>query len=363
MALVLDTFFSDFRLYNLFDNNSYSVTQIWIFEINRSGNKDHRFIYGRTLPNTYKSDEWQIKSSQKTELYKNCTIKIITLTLYTSGDKIKKFFEAFINGISISEASHLAEIILTEKNTSIGSVIFGANPTMRPVMHFPTRDYFSVKTNRLSPSSDASADSGAIFSDDKQNIFSIPEGLDQKIADVVCSELNTQTGLDFKNLDSWRLGDFELICLPGLNRFERKKFDIELKNNISLKIFEPLTYKETDLTVVFNTYSDDVIKASYIKNFSKNTPYPLSHTFTTEDNKIDATAFTMEIYATCDTNNETYLQLQIGNHFIRSVNLSMHFSSSIHSPITMGWLEKQVPVRDKAKVEAASHITRAINSS
>lgn len=367
MTQNVNTLFSDFRLYDLFgDASNYSVTQIWVLEIERENASEFRFIYGRTLPGAYLSDEWICTNTKKTPLYNKCSVRVHTLTLHTSAEKLKVFLQSFINGSSLHEASQHATLMLGEKlNTKVGSVIFGTNPSVRPIMHLPTRDDFPLQTTRLSHTGYASLDSGSVFPEEKPVIFTVPEGKDRQIAEVACNALDADTGMAFATLDAWRLGDLEFICAPGLTNSERRKFKIELKGkHSSLKLFESLTREPTDLMVVLNTYSNDGVLASYVARLDQSMSYPLEHNFIIEDFKNQVTtAFTLDIYALGKAGEESYLCLKTGNYFMRGINLNMRMVEPISSTDHMSWLEKQVPVRDKVKLDAARSVTRAVNSS
>ncbi|MDH1472756.1 VPA1262 family protein [Shewanella sp. GD03713] len=358
---------SDFRLYDLFgDASNSSVTQIWVLEIERENASELRFLYGRTLPGTFQSNAWNGTNTKNTPLYENCSVRIHTLTLHTSAEKLKVFFQSFIDGYSLHEASQHADLILRDKlNAKIGSVIFGTNPCVRPVMHLPTRDGFPLQTKRLSHTSYASVDSGAVFPEEKPSIFTVPEGKDRQIAEAACNALDTDTGMDFATLDAWRLGDLEFICAPGLTNSERRKFEIILKGkHSSLNLFESLTQEPADLMVIVNAYSNDSVQASYVARLDQSISYPLEHKFIIEDFKNQVTtAFTLEIYALGKAGEESYLLLKTGNYFVRGVNLNMQVVEPISSTDRMGWLEKQVPPREKTKLDATGRVARAVRSS
>ncbi|NOI78037.1 hypothetical protein F0224_20395 [Vibrio coralliilyticus] len=362
-----NTLSSDFRLYDLFgDASNSSVTQIWVLEIERENASELRFLYGRTLPGTFQSNEWNGKNTKKTPLYEKCSVRIHTLTLHTSAEKLKVFLQSFIDSSSLHEASQHAALTLSDKlNAKIGSVIFGTNPCVRPVMHLPARDDFPLQTKRLSPTSYASVDSCAVFPEEKPSIFTVPEGKDRQIAEAVCNALDTDTGMAFATIDAWRLGDLEFICAPGLTNSERRKFEIILKGkHSSLKIFESLTQEPADLMVILNAYSNDSVQASYVSRLDKSMSYPLEHNFIIEDFKNQVTtAFTLEIYALGKAGEESYLLLKTGKYFVRGVNLNMQMVEPISSTDRMGWLEKQVPAREKAKLDATGRVARAVRNS
>lgn len=367
MPKPLSTLFPDFRLYGLFGNDqNLTVSQIWILEIDREGSSELRFLYGRSLPGTFQSDSWSGTGTSKTPLYDHCTVKTHSLTLHTSTEQLKTFLEHFISGASLQAASQLAGLKINDKLAkTVGASTFGENPVARPVMHLPTRDYYQFQSSRLSPTSYASVDSGAISPEGKPKVFTVPEGCDRKIAEAACRALDADTGMDFSKLDAWRIGDFEFICSPGLNAAERSKFDISLKGQqSSLTLFEPLTQEPSDLLIIVKALSDGSTQASYIARLGKDDSYPLHHTFEIKEFQDQvSTAYTLEIYALVGTKEKPFLQLQTGGYFMRSMNLDLQIADPIRTNAQLGWLMKKVPNREKAKLEAAEQIGRTLHSS
>jgi hypothetical protein len=366
MTDALDTLASDFRLHELFgDDQLATATQIWILEIERAGSAELRFLYGRSLPGTHQSHKWSGTSTSKTHVYDGCSAKTHALALHTSTQQLKTFLKHFLAGETLHAASQLADLQLDDKlNKNVGATLFGGKPVARPVMHLPTRDFFQFRTNRLSPTSYASVDSAAISSDSKAETFNMAEGLDRKIAEAACQSLNADTGLDFAALDAWRIGDFEFICIPGQNRAEKSKYDITLKgDDASLKLFEPLTREASDLLVVVNAYSADSVLATHTARLAKHEKYPLKHGFRLEAfEKQISTSFTLEIYALNDL-GESFLVLQTGNYFVRSMNLNMQMVEPIRSNEKLAWLEKRVPPKEQAKLPATARVGRAFRDS
>lgn len=367
MANHLDTLFADFRLYDLFgDDSNITVSQIWILEIERENSRELRFLYGRSLSGTYLSDCWHGTVSKKTPLYDNCSVKTHSLTIYTSTKKLKAFLEQFISGASLQNASQFAELTISEELANIvGESIFGENPITRPVMHLPTRDYYRFQTKQLSPNSHCSVDSGSVSSDTKPKIFSVPEGCDMMIAKAACRILDAETGMDFSEIDSWRLNDFEFICAPGLNANERCKYDITLKGEqSSLKLFESLTRELSDLLVIFKAHSDGSVQSSYITKISKDSSYPICHSFEIQAFQNQAgTAYTMEIYALGFNENDSFLLIQTGNYFVREANLNLQLMDGMRSNENFSWLDKKVPKKEKFRLEQAKQIERAAHTS
>lgn len=364
MSKVLDRLASDIRLHNLFGEDQYlTVTQVWVLEINRAGSAELRFLYGRSLPGTYESNSWAGTTSSKLPLYDDWFVRTHALTLHSSSRHLKIFLEQFLDGATLQDASQLARLDFNDKLAAkVGTTTFGANPIARPVMHLPTRGFFQFRTSRVSPTDYASVDSAAISSEGKPWLFSMPGGSDRIIAEAACRTLDADTGLDFTKLDAWRIGDFEFICAPSLTHAERSKYDISLRGTDSyIELFEPLTHQASDLLVVVNAYSEDSVQATYTVRFDKHASYPLKQRFTLEALQNQAcTSFTLEIYAVGDI---SYLVLQTGNYFVRSINLNMQLVEPIRSNGKFSWLEKHVPPKQKSKVEAAGRVGRAIRPS
>jgi len=363
MTINFESLASDFRLHDLFgDTDNLSATQLWVLEIERENTTEVKFLYGRSLPGTFCANKWTGTTSSRTPLGANSTVKTHALTLHTSADKLKAFVRSFLDGASFREASLQADIELDAK--LVGHVLdvnFGGKPTARPVMHFPSHDLYFYHIKRLSPTSLASANTGAVSSPSKPLLFAAADEFESKLARAACDALDADTGMEFGTLDAWRLGDFEFVCVPGLTKSERLKFKLELKGkNSSLKLFEPLTRDPAELLVVVNSYSDGASQMSYITRLSRDVKYPVDHIFAIDTFKNQvATAYSLEIYAVGADGGESNLVLQTGSYFIRSVNMNMHVVESIHSTGRMDWLAKQVPNKEKTKLEAAGRIGRA----
>ena len=363
----LNTLFADSRLYDLFgDDSNIIVSQIWILDIERENSSELRFLYGRSLPSTYQSHCWHGTVSKKVSLYDNCSVKTHSLTIHTSTKKLKAFLEQFINGASLQSSSQFAELTISEELANIvGESTFGENPIIRPVMHFPTRDYYQFQTKQLSPTNHCSVDSGSVSPDDKPKVFSVPEGCDMIIAEAACRALDADTGMNFSKIDSWRLSDFEFTCAPGFNASERCKYDISLKgDHSSLKLFEPLTKEPSDLLVIIKAYSDGSVQSSYITKISKDSSYPICHSFEIQAFQNQAgTAYTMEIYALGSNENDSFLLIQTGNYFVREASFNLQLMDGVRSNENFSWLDKKVPKKEKFRLEQAKQIERAARTS
>lgn len=366
MTLDLDAVLCDSKLHDLFGKAcSASATQVWVLEIKRGGSSHVSFLYGRSLPCTSNSEKWAHTSRSEAALEAGCKATVHGLTLHTSGEKLRAFLQNFLQGASLEAASASAAIGLDQRiSSSVTEVEFGGISSVRPVMHFPARDFYFYDSKRMSPSSAASADSGAISSADKATIFATAPGLESKVARLVCDALNADTGMKFDELDAWRLGDFELICFPGMSREERSKVDVSLMGtDSSLTLSEPLTHEALDLLVLVSSFSDGGLQAIHTTRIAKEAEYPIEHTFAIDSHQSrDATAYKLEIYTNPSGNERSRLLVQTGSYFVRGVGLNMNIIQPISSNHRVDWLAKQVPKKDAEKLQAACHIMRSVHS-
>lgn len=358
---------SDYRLHDLFGQDQQATTtQLWILEIDRAGATELRFLYARSLAGCHQSHKWSGSCSAKTVLYDGCWARTHTLTLHTSTQRLKIFLDYLFANTTLHGASRMADIHLDDKvEKKLGSLLFGEKPVARPVMHLPTRDLFQFRTRRLSPTAYASVDSAAISCDGKAETFAMLEGLDRTLAKAACERLNADTGMDFTALDAWRIGDFEFICSPNQSRAEKSRYDITLKgDDASLVLYEAFTRDPTDLLVVINAYSDDSVLATHTARLGKDEGYPRTHRFNLEAlEKQICTSFTLEIYALSASGDVSFLVLQTGSYFVRSMNLNMQVVEPVRANGRFDWLSKQVPAKEQAQLQATARVGRALRDS
>ena len=366
MTLNLDAVLCDSKLHDLFGQAcSASATQVWVLEIKRNGKSRVNFLYGRSLPSTTNSEKWAHTSRSKARLEAGCEATVHGLTLHTSGKKLRAFLQSFLQGASLEAASASAAIDFDQRiSPSLTEVEFGGISSVRPVMHFPARDFYFYDTKRMSPSSTVSADSGAISSAGKATVFASAPGFERKVAQLVCDALSVDTGMKFDELDTWRLGDFELICLPGMSREQRNKVEISLMGTgSSLSLSEPLTHEALDLLVLVSSFSDGGLQAVHTTRINKDAEYPIEHTFAIDSHqRNDATAYKLEIYTNPPGNERSRLLVQTGSYFVRSVGLNVNVIQSISSNHRLDWLANQVPKKSADKLQAACHVMRDVHS-
>lgn len=366
MNLDLDTVICDSKLHDLFGHAcSASATQVWVLEIKRDGSSRVSFLYGRSLPCTTNSEKWAHTSRSRVALGAGYEATVHGLILHTSGKKLKAFLRSFLQGAPLEAASTSAAIGFDQRiSSSVTQVEFGGISSVRPVMHFPVRDFFFYDTKRMSPSSVASADSGAISSVYKATIFATTPGFERAVARLVCDALNADTGMKFDELDAWRFGDFELICLPGMSRQQRNKVDISLMGaDSSLTLSEPLTHEALDLLIIVSSFSDGGLQAIHMSRIAKEAEYPIEHTFAIDSHQSrDATAYKLEIYTNPSGNERSRLLIQTGSYFIRSVGLNMNIIQPVSSNHQVDWLAQQVPKKNSDKLQAACYVMRGAHS-
>ncbi|MFQ2415383.1 VPA1262 family protein [Aeromonas caviae] len=355
---------TDPRLHDIFNGEGQACcVQVWLLEYKNKQQTLVRWLYGRAVPADYTSSCWTCPIKNKASyLTPNESIRILPFTAYISTTAMSLFTESLVQGMSLYQASGRAKIEMDEKLTSIlEKVTFDMN-IVRPIMHLPTRDYYQLICKRLSPSSYASYDSGAISSQNKATIF-FDFGTDRArdIAQITCSALDADTGMTFASNDAWRFGDFEFLCAPSLNKSERSKYDLKTKGDVTmLQIFESFTPIPTKLIVVLKSFSDGCLQSTHIATVEKDAVLPLDLKFHVESFKNQtATAMTLEIFSQPDDSEEAFLCLHTGNHFMRRMHSNMFVIQSTKIEGKTDWLDKQVPTRAKIQLENARAIERS----
>ena len=338
--------------------------QVWLLEYKSEGKTLVRWIYGRALPADYSSGRWNGSINGKAMLLPDQkSIRVLPFTAFISTAALRLFSECLVKGMSLLDASNKAGIEMDGRLAGVfGAAIFGSEVRIRPVMHLPTRDYYRFISTRLSPSSYASYDSGAVSGLGKSSLF-LDFGADNAstIARSVCDALDADTGMDFATLDSWRLGDFEFLCAPSLNESERSKYRLKTKGDFAvLQILEPFTSVPAKLLVVLKSFSDGCLQSTHVATVDKDAALPFDIRFNVDTFKDQiATAVTLEVFAQPEESAEAFLCLQTGNYFVRSMHMDMRVIQSMRIEGKTDWLAKQVPARAKGQLEDAKAVQRS----
>ncbi|MHB2050359.1 VPA1262 family protein [Pseudomonas sp. VEM90] len=364
MTLSLHKLFSDTRLHSIFNDPEHCTIQLWLLEYINKKDSQIFWIYGRVLPSNYASNRWNGRHDGKPcALPNKDSIRVVPITASTTAFALKVFTQRVAEGCSLLEASQLAGIALEDKLAGrLGQATLGTSLCIRPVMHLPTRCYYKSVTQRLSPSAYASYDSGSISALNKASLFTA-FGMDiaSDITRIVCDALNADTGMDFAKLDAWRLGDFEFLCAPALDRSERCKYQLKVTDEcLSLEILEPFTPQPRSLMIIAKSFSGDCLQSSHMQLTEKDAPFPQTLKITTDRfGHHVCTAMTLEVHALSDTSTLTEPCLQVGHLNCRQMTLDVKLVQQVRTEGNSDWLENQVSPSAASRLVRAKEILRA----
>lgn len=345
------------------DNESACTLQIWILRIKTKTNIDNKFLYGRVTSGTFKSDKWAAANLDEfSPINDDVSVGVLPVNLYTSASNMRALLADIGNGMTLGGLSSKHELKMDARlHKRISSFSFGLDFIVRPVMHLPGRDYFRSFVKRLSPTSLASVNSAAISSSRKSSLFDIRDKNSRLIAKLACEALKSDTGMDFSTLDTWRLGDLELIVAPSLTRNESKKYVFQTKGDITtFTLSERLTYTPCRLVITIRAWSDNCLLSTHSSTIKKECEYPHTEKFYISEFKHRiATAYTLEVHAETEDSSEIYPCINIGGHYFRQMNLTMNVVENLRVKINTDWLSKQVPIQELGRVSQATQINRS----
>ncbi|WP_123636606.1 VPA1262 family protein [Marinobacter sp. R17] len=365
----MEQLIADARFHDLFHKNGQaSAIQLWLLEFRYESETSIRWFYGRALQADHISSEWKGSLRGKfTTLPSGKRVRLLSFIAYVSADSLRKFTVSLVAGKTLFEASVDGVIrVGTDISDVFKAVGLGPEVCIRPTMHLPARDYYRSINQRLSPRDDISFDSSAVSPLDKSALLQKFEAKDlSSIFRMACNRLDAETGMAFTSQDSWRLGDFEILCAPTLNQSERAKYCLSAKSeHAELEIIEPFTHEPTELLVVFKAFSDGAIQSSHVATVKKDASFPATVKFNVCSFKEErATAMTLEVFARPDNSEEAFLCLQVGNLFVRTIHSNINVLSNTRVEGKFDWLKKQVPKHARKQLDAVNTLQRSSTES
>lgn len=344
----LNTITSDCRLDRIFGiHGKPCAIELWVLQLKWSFRAETRILYGRVIPSNYCNDQW---SAPREDSFKHIDddlmAQVVRVSLFCTSEVAKKLADAFVSGLNLNLASSQLGVKLpTELIDRFGCVQLAGPFGFRPVMHLPTRDYYRFVTNRLSPTSFTSADSAAITSLVKLELFVINGQLEAALAAFAINELSSDTGMDFLELDAWRLGDIELLVLPGQDDNERQLVNIKNKKDSStldVEILGPLASTESELHIRVLFLNDNSIFHMETANVPPGATFPMTVTLSIPSFGMDILdAYEVEINAKEASVGIWKTCLRWGGYLVREINQQMHMIGSI-ARVENDWLKKRL---------------------
>lgn len=366
----LDRIFSDTRLARIFGEQSGACAiELWILQLRSSEKVTNKLAYGRLLPCTSYNDRWNAQREDSLcEVSESLFVQVKRVAAFASAGKAQRLLNKLVEGASLAEASLEADLQISEHARRFSELTLGSALSVRPVMHLPTRDYFQFKGSRLSQTGMASMDSAAITSHAKSDLFGF-DGLNHPdVVNLVVGILDAETGLDFSNLDAWRIGDLEIGVFPALSDDERPIVDVsvELRSTspgVRVRIDHPICSSTQLLEVELQLINDDALFHVERAIADVSRIFPLEMWFRLPDEyRGMVSALVVVIDARETASDVRYRRYQWGATLVRDIAIQTQMHGAI-TRVQFDWLSKALRPKHRPRLEAAQEISRKTHSS
>lgn len=362
MTQKITTITSDDRLDRLFGTaDKPCAIQLWLLQIYQDAQIETRMLYGRITPSSYCNNTWNApREDNFICINEVLQAQVIRLNVFCGSVSTKGMIESLANGSTLKEASKSVLIQLSHEMLSrFGATCLTSPLAFRPSMHLPTRDYFCLKFGRLSPTNTASADSASITSLKKTELFKIDNQNIPELADFALNKLNHDTGMDFLSLDAWRLGDIELIALPGLDDQERELVNVQSKQSgLEIQIFAPLAPPEFELQIRALFLNDKSVLHLDAAVLPSGTIFPTTVKLNVPSHQrhlLDA--YEVEIDARNITTGGVRSCIRWGVNLIREIHHQMNVRGGVTN-IENDWLSIAIRPKHQSRLSSVQQLAR-----
>ncbi len=294
------------------DTNNHCSLNLWLLEITQSNLTEYRLLYGLIIASTYYDpDKWSCADGSKTtkpfgkgEKQNPYKVRIAKLTLYHNSDVIFCLIKELCQGLTLAQACQKINIVTpTHKNDygrlelALNQQILSKNFAIRPTILLETRNsnikLFQELKPITSPLDQISGFSASLWNCDKLSLFNQQNQnaylSDTELIKHCLSHLTQETGLDFCQVDSKRLGNIEWLCFPLTDDYEQEKVSFELVDNhtIKLKILTDTFNPNTDLLIRCRCWNQEEVILDKCKNSHVDTQQLIELDFTSNQ-KLEA---------------------------------------------------------------------------
>ena len=308
----LETLRQDSRLNRVISNNTnnYCSLNLWLLEITQSNSTEYRLLYGWIIPSTYHHpDKWFCADGGKKqslgEQQNSYEFRIAKLALYHNSDIVFRLIKGLCQGLSLAEACQTINIVTPTHNNSYGTLRLALhqqdlsnNFAIRPTILLETR-LSKIKQSITSPLEQASGFSASLWNCNKLSLFKEKnKNTDLSYTDQLIKNclfhLKEETGLDFCNVDSKRLGNIEWLCFSLVDDYEQAKVSFELVDNytIKVKILTDTFNPNSHLLIRCRCWNQEEVILDQCKNNHINTQEIIQLEFNSEQ-KIEAVMITV----------------------------------------------------------------------
>ena len=342
------------------DNRACAV-ELWVLQLQVQGSIESRLLYGRVSPYDFSNGRWSSPAEDHFKVVRDgLSAQCARLTLYCPSNTLLGLLGAMAGGTTLADASKIAGVSMSaDFESRFGTLKLQLPLAVRPSIHLPTRDYFRWSTNKVSPLDSCSCDSASISSLVKSELFLTGRAEDRELASFAIDLLSADTGLEFADLDAWRIGDLELLVLPGLT--ERGGALVHLDKvscGISVQVEQPLASGATSFRVHARLLNDGAVVHSTSTVIAAGATYPVTVNLNWPP-ALEAIrdAFVLEIEAQNSQTGATWLCYQWGVFLVREIGQTMHFTGG-QALFKSDWLSKALRPSHMSRLEEAQQITR-----
>lgn len=337
------------------------AVELWVLQLQVQGAVESRLLYGRVSPFDFSNGHWSSLAEDHFKVVRDgLSSQCARLTLYCSSNNLVGLLGAMTGGSTLAEASKSAGVWMSANFESrFGTLKLELPLAVRPSMHLPTRDYFRWSTNRLSPLDSCSCDSASICSLVKSELFMVDREEDRELASFAIDFLSTDTGLEFADLDAWRIGDLELLVLPGLTEQGGALVHLNtVSGGVSVQVEQPLASGTNSLRVHARLLNDGAVLHSTSAVIAAGATYPVTVDINWPS-ALDAIrdAFVLEIEAQNSQTRTDWLCYQWGAFLVREIGQTMHFAGG-QALFKSDWLSKALRPSHMNRLEEAQQIAR-----
>ena len=337
------------------------AVELWVLQLQIQGSIESRLLYGRVSPYDFSNGCWSSPAEDHFKVVRDgLSAQCIRLTLYCQSNSLLGLLSAMTGGTTLVDASKSAGVSMSagfEKR--FGSLQLQLPLAVRPSMHLPTRDYFRWSTNRVSPLDSCSCDSASICSLLKSELFLAGKEEDRELASFAIDLLSADTGLDFANIDAWRIGDLELIVLPGLTEQGGSLVHMHtVSGGVNVQIEQTLASGMNTFRVHARLLNDGAVFHSTSTVIAAGVTYPVTVNLgwpPALGEILDA--FVLEIEAQNSQTGASWLCYQWGAFLVREMGQAIHFAGG-QALFKSDWLSKALRPSHMSRLEEAQQITR-----
>jgi len=352
----------DKRLERLFGPHGKAcAVELWVLQLQCDSAFETRLLYGRVSPLDFSNSSWSAPTKDRfMRIRDGLSAQCVRLTAYCASTSVLNVIRSLVGGASLVNASGAGSISMGPAfEKRFGAVTMRSPLSVRPAMHLPPRDYFQFSTNRVSPLDDCSADSASITSLAKSELFVVAGEEDRELARFALDTLGADTGLEFSDLDAWRLGDLELLVMPGKTETGTSLVHIQgVPEGLNIEVEQPLAARASSFRISARFFNDGGVFHCGMAVIPEGAPYPASVTLAipAETEQI-RDAYVLEIEAQEADTGETWLCFQWGAFLVREIGQVIHVSGG-QASVKNDWLAKALRPAHAKRLEEAQQIAR-----